>query len=66
MASPFLCIPREGGRPAFTCALIVETQRLDDVDQDNVARIPIQQYQLDFYGYRRLKACRSIRCVCIA
>jgi hypothetical protein len=25
---------------------------LDDVDQDNVARIPVQQYQLDYYRHR--------------
>jgi hypothetical protein len=30
-------------------APIVETHlRLDDVDQDNAARIPVHQYQLDY------------------
>jgi hypothetical protein len=27
--------------------------------------IPVQEYQLDYYGYQKLKACRSIRRVCI-
>jgi hypothetical protein len=34
-------------------------------DQDNVAHIPVQQYQLDYYGYWRSGTCRSIRCVSI-
>lgn len=35
------------------------------VDKDNAARIPVQQYQLDYYRYRELRACRIIRRVCI-
>lgn len=36
-----------------------------DVDKDNAARIPAQQYQLDYYRYRELRACRIIPRVCI-
>jgi hypothetical protein len=32
-------------------ARIIETQRPDDVLQDNVARILVQHYQLDYYRY---------------
>jgi hypothetical protein len=38
-------------------AVIMETcLRLDDVDQDDLARIPKQQYQNDYYRYRGLRA----------
>jgi hypothetical protein len=41
---------------------VVETrQRLDDVDQDNAECIAVQQYQLDHYRHKGLRACRSIR-----
>jgi hypothetical protein len=58
---------------AFTCAVIVRLSygdpasiieahcRLDDVDQDNVAPIPVQQYYIDsyiFFFYLFLSAIR--------
>jgi hypothetical protein len=33
-------------------------------DHDNVARITLQHYQLDYYRHRVLRACCSIRRVC--
>jgi hypothetical protein len=43
-------------------AAIVETHsRLNDVDEDNVAKIPTHQYPLDYYRHWRLRTCSSIR-----
>jgi hypothetical protein len=44
----------------------INTQCLpDNVDQVNIARIPVHQYWLDHLRHRRLPVCRSIRRVCI-
>lgn len=64
-------------RPAFTIAVkqflchrhvapsVVTQQRMVDVGQDSVARIPMDQYQFDHYKHAELKAHRSVRRVCI-
>jgi hypothetical protein len=45
-------------------APVVKTHcRLDDINQVNVTHIPMKQYQLDYYIYRGLRACHSIRYV---
>jgi hypothetical protein len=33
---------------------------LDDNDQDNIAHIPVQQYQLGYHGFRQLGACHCV------
>jgi hypothetical protein len=33
----------------------------DGIDQDNVAHVPVQQYQLNYYRHRELRACHSTR-----
>jgi hypothetical protein len=38
-------------------------KRLDDDDQDSVARIPVQQHQLGCYWYLGLRASLSICCI---
>jgi hypothetical protein len=77
MASSLASVRTVRGQTAFTCAArvtlpvsqgdpIVEPHlRVDDVHQDGVALVPAQQFQLDYYTYRGLRARRSIRCVCI-
>jgi len=64
-------------RPAFTTTTkhfschrhiaisVVTHQRIVDMDQDSVARIPVDQYQSDHYKHAELKARRSIPYVCI-
>jgi hypothetical protein len=37
----------------------------DDINQDNVARITMKQYQLNYYGYQGLRVCHNIRRLCV-
>jgi hypothetical protein len=46
-------------------ASIVETHHLDDINQDNIARIPMQQYHLHCCMYRQLRAYHNVCPVCI-
>jgi hypothetical protein len=41
-------------------------QRLDDVNHNRVGCFSVQQYELDYYRYRVLRACCSILRVCAA
>lgn len=38
---------------------------LDTLASDNVAHISVHEYHIDYYGHRGLRACRSVRRVCI-
>jgi hypothetical protein len=43
----------------------VETQLLDNVDHDNLARNFVHQFQPEYYNHRGLGTCRGIRHMCI-
>jgi hypothetical protein len=40
--------------------VIEKHHRLHDVNQDNVTRIPVQQYQLDYYKHGEIKLVNMI------
>ena len=41
-------------------------QRLDNVAQVCILRIPVHEMRLDFHGHRWLAARRTVICVCIS
>ena len=69
----FGCFHQIRGLPVFTGIILrhlvpkVETlQRMDGIEQDSVALIPLQRYQLDNRRHRRLRGRHIILCGCIA
>jgi hypothetical protein len=63
-------VRKVSGWPSFASAAGVTLRGslrcLGDVIQIKVAAIVVRQYQRDYYSHRGLRACRSIRGVCIA
>jgi hypothetical protein len=44
----------------YTSCLMETAPSLYDAEKDNTAHIPVQQYQLDYYKFRQLRACHCI------
>jgi hypothetical protein len=75
MSSSMAGVRAVRGRPAFTCAVKVTLPFLRRCCSSSrninvwmtltIAHNPVQQYQLDYYRYRGLGACRSIHRACV-